>query len=136
MRWIAAGVTLALAACQPAPSEPSVTDADYRPPLGQNTVGAAYFKVRSPQADRIVGVSSPDAASIEMHATVDEGGMSRMERLDGLDLPAGEVVAFEPGGRHLMVFSPRPLAAGAALKVTIELQSGALIDADFPAADR
>lgn len=113
-----------LAACGQGGSSLTVTDAKYRPPLGATGIGVAYFSVRSETADRIIGVSSPEAASIEMHGSVSNGVQTVMKRMESVDLPAGKTVTFGPKGMHLMVFGPKPLAEGATFPIQIELQSG------------
>jgi periplasmic copper chaperone A len=40
---------------------------------------------------------------VELHQTVDEDGMTRMRRVDGIDVQADESVRLEPGGLHLML---------------------------------
>lgn len=126
MRSILAIAVLAagLGACQP--KEPLViSGAEFRPPLGSSTVGAAYFTIRSAKPDRIIAVTSPQADSVEIHASVTEGGRASMQRLETVDLPAGKLVEFAPGGMHLMVFSPHLAVGETAIPITIELQSGA-----------
>lgn len=114
---------LVLSACAQAGGV-SVTSAEFHPPLGSSGIGAAYFSIRSDKADRIVAVSSSEADDIEIHASVTEGSSVHMERRETVDLPAGKTVAFAPGGLHLMVFSPRPIAAETTFPITIELESG------------
>ena len=126
MRVFFAAVALlaGLAACQPA--EPvTVADAVFQPPLGSSGIGAAYFSITSVAADRIVSVSSSEADSIEIHASVTKDGRASMQRLETVELPAGKKVEFAPGGMHLMVFSPHQEAGQTAFPITIELQSGA-----------
>jgi copper(I)-binding protein len=50
-----------------------------------------------------------------------------MEKLESVELPAGKPVAFEPGGLHIMVFQPQPVAAaeGATFPLEFTLESGA-----------
>lgn len=120
------GAVLSLAACGPQKAEAplSVEHTQFTPPLGATGIGAAYFTIRSAKADRIVAVSSPAADKIEIHASVTKGTSVSMQRLETVELPAGKTVKFEPGGMHLMVFSPRSEAAARAFPITIELQSG------------
>jgi copper(I)-binding protein len=120
------GAAISLAACGPqAPLAPlSIEHAEFRPPLGSSGIGAGYFTIRSEKADRIVAVSSSLADAVEIHASVTNGDRVTMQRLETLDLPAGKTVRFEPGGMHLMVFSPRGEASARAFPITIELQSG------------
>jgi len=112
-----------LAACAPAESL-AISDAEFHPPLGSSGIGAAYFTIRSVEADRIVAVTSTEADSIEIHASVTKDGQASMTRLETVDLPAGKAVRLEPGGMHLMVFSPRLTDSEMTFPITIELQSG------------
>lgn len=126
MKHVLTGAALAigLAACQPKESL-VVAGAEYRPPLGATDIGVAYFTITSAKADRIVAVGSPEADSVEIHASVINNGRSSMQRLESVGLPAGKPVEFTPGGMHLMVFSPHPVPGDTAFPITIELQSGA-----------
>lgn len=121
--FAAAALAAGLAACAPAESL-VIRDAEFHPPLGSSGIGAGYFTIRSVKTDRIVAVTSPEAASIEIHASVTTNGQASMKRLEAVELPAGETVRFEPGGMHLMVFSPRRDGLKTAFPITIELQSG------------
>jgi copper(I)-binding protein len=109
----------------------AIEDAQFRPPLGSTGIGVGYFTIRSAKADRIVSITSPEADSIEIHASVTEGGNVSMQRLEGVDLPAGQTVRFESNGMHLMVFSPRISGEALTFPITIELQSGAKQTAPF-----
>jgi copper(I)-binding protein len=116
-------MAFSLAAC--GPQQPlAIEHAQFNPPLGSTGIGAAYFTIRSAQADRIVAVSSSLADAVEIHASVTKGNRVSMQRLETVELPAGQTVRFEPGGMHLMVFSPRSEASAKAFPITIELQSG------------
>ncbi|RYG33160.1 MAG: copper chaperone PCu(A)C [Burkholderiales bacterium] len=122
---IALGLTACgLAACGQGAAPLQVTEATYRAPLGSTGIGVAYLSVTSPSADRIVGVSSPQADRVEMHASVMSGDQVSMKQLQEVVLPAGKPVEFAPGGMHLMVFGPKPLAEGATFPIQIELESG------------
>jgi copper(I)-binding protein len=121
--FVAIALAVGLASCQPA--EPLVVSgAEFRPPLGSSGIGAGYFTITSATSDRIVAVTSDEADSIEIHASVTVDNRSSMKRLETVELPAGKAVQFAPGGMHLMVFSPRRGRDETALSITIELQSG------------
>lgn len=129
LRFLSAPIAIAcafmLAGCGGTMAGLSVDDAVYRPPLVDGGVGVAYFSITSTIDDRIVGVSSPDAASVEIHASSESaGGVVSMQRVDSVELQAGKRITFEPGGLHLMVFSPRPLQANATFPIQIMLESG------------
>ena len=78
-------------------------------------VGVGYLVLvnESAKADELIGASSPLAAQVEIHVTREEGGMTRMRRVERVPLPPGTTVRFAPGGTHLMLTGlKRPLAAG------------------------
>lgn len=86
-------------------SAPQVRDARVvLPPPGVG-MAAGYFEVFNPSSKplRLIGVSSADFQSVEMHETVTEQGVSRMREIKEVEIPAGGSVRFEPGGRHLML---------------------------------
>ena len=60
--------------------------------------------------------------------------MAGMEQRPDIALPAGKTVKFEPGGLHLMVIAPQPLAAGATFPIQIELESGSVQTIAFAGA--
>ena len=96
MKNLAGSVLFAflLAACSGQPASLTVAGATYRAPLVDGAPGVAYFSITSAADDRIVGISSPDAQAIEIHASSSEGGISRMEKRDTIELPAGKTVTF------------------------------------------
>lgn len=124
MKRLIAVIALGLAACGQGAAPLTVENTQYRAPLGASGIGVAYFSITSPEADRIIGVSSPQADHIEMHTSVSEGDQMSMKRLHEVELPAGKPVVFGPNGMHLMVFAPKPLAEGATFPIQIDLQSG------------
>ncbi|MET4896315.1 copper chaperone PCu(A)C [Sphingomonadaceae bacterium jetA1] len=65
---------------------------------------AAYFIVHGgPKPVKLISVGSDVAITTEMH----EGGMA-MRRVDSVPIPAGGTVAFQPGGRHVMLYDMNP----------------------------
>ena len=84
--------------------------------------------------DRITGVSSPQAKAVEIHESTSSGDMAGMDRLDGVDLPAGKTVTFGPGGLHLMVIAPEIASANATFPIQIALESGRVETISFAGA--
>jgi hypothetical protein len=126
---------LALAACTPPAGEAiKIEHAVFAPPIGVSGVGAGYFTLQNNgPADELLSASSPAASAIEFHETVMEGGMMSMRRLEKVDLPAGGIVAFAPGGRHLMLFGVKPdLAAGSSVIVTLTFAKAGARPFTFP----
>lgn len=124
MKRLIAAAALLLAACGQGGAQLTVEKPEYRAPLGASGIGVAYFSVVSGTEDRIIGVSSPEADRVEMHASVTEGTQTSMKRQQTVPLPAGKPVVFGPNGLHLMVFAPKPLQPGATFPIQIELESG------------
>jgi copper(I)-binding protein len=124
MRILIAGLALLLAACGGTTTSLTVDGATYRAPLTDGGLGVAYFSITSSTADRITGVSSPQAERVEIHNSVSKDGLATMEEAEFVELPAGQTVAFAPRGLHLMIFSPQPVEPGATFPIQIAFQSG------------
>lgn len=69
---------------------------------------------RSGVDDQVVSASASIGKKAEIHRSkVDDEGRATMDMLSSLDVPAGQDVAFEPGGLHVMITGiAEPLAAG------------------------
>ncbi|MBF6601470.1 MAG: copper chaperone PCu(A)C [Sphingorhabdus sp.] len=66
---------------------------------------AGYFTVRGgPEDVTLVAVTADDSMRLEMHETVEEDGVSKMQAVEKVAIPAGGTVKFEPGGKHLMIW--------------------------------
>lgn len=105
-------------------SAPRINDAWVRLPAAPGRPAAGYFTLTGGARDeRLVAASSPLAERIELHATVTEGGVSRMVPLAGVDLPAAGEVRFVPRGNHLMLYGLKPDAAGG-VPLTLRFASG------------
>lgn len=119
---------LALAACGPATGDDvRFSDAWMRAAPPTANVLAGYFVVENPgEAPRsVTGVTSPVAARVEIHETVEIDGLARMRSLETIDIPPGERVALEPGGMHLMFMGPvRVPAAGETVSVVLVFADG------------
>lgn len=78
-------------------------------------VAAVYLVIdnQSTKSDRLLKLRSPVAASAEVHRSSVEDGIARMRPVTVLHVGAGERIAFEPGGLHVMLMGLRkPLIAG------------------------
>lgn len=94
--------------------------------------GAAYVTIENTGAvaDRLVGVGSPRAETVELHTMAMEGDIMRMRRIDGLDLPPGAKVAMQPGdGPHVMLIGLKGgLGAGESFPLTLEFAKAGKIE--------
>lgn len=69
---------------------------------------AAYMTLvnDSDQPLVLTGVASPTFRNAEYHRMSFEGERMRMEQVDALTVPANGQLALEPGGYHIMLFTP------------------------------
>jgi copper(I)-binding protein len=113
-RLLIPAALLTLTACNPtpAPEGPAVvttTDALCRPTPNGRAMTGCYLTLTASRDDRLVAVAN--------------GMMSMAELPDGLPLPAGEAVALQPGGNHIMLMAlKQPLAEGEMVSLTLTFE--------------
>ncbi|MBI1187797.1 MAG: copper chaperone PCu(A)C [Alphaproteobacteria bacterium] len=105
------------------------------PPANGSDVTAGYLTLRNvgDTPDRLIGVSVVGAARVEIHETVElDGGVMRMQRIEGgVPIPAGGMVTFAPGGRHLMVIGiAETLREGDALPLVLEFARAGRVEVE------
>jgi periplasmic copper chaperone A len=111
-----------------------VTDAYVQfSPVRENP-SAAYFTIKGgPQDVSLIGVSTEVAIRTEMHETMSGGGMASMKPITNVPVPAGSEVKFEPGGKHVMLWSINPgLQPPKRITLTFAFSNGERIQADAP----
>jgi periplasmic copper chaperone A len=102
---------------------------------------SAYFTlVGGARDNRLMQISSRQVGKIELHESMTMGNpvasaggaMMTMTALDGgVLVPAGKTVAFEPGGKHAMLFDINPkIGPGTTMKLRFTYSSGRLIEVD------
>lgn len=121
-------------AAPPAACAPVVRDAWVRmtPTM---PMGAGYFvlenRCRAPAA--VVGADSPDFRDVGMHETRVDGGVSRMRALPRVEIAPGARVAFEPGGRHVMLMGAKhPIAVDGRVRIELRMADGRRLAVDAP----
>jgi copper(I)-binding protein len=106
--------------------------------------GAVYLQITAPGGDRLIGVSVDPAvaAMAQIHETVmaegeAEGmGAMTMQEVGSIDLPAGETVALEPGGFHVMLMQlAAPLETGQAFEITLTFEKAGTRTIEVPVLD-
>lgn len=88
---------------------------------------AAYMAITNEgeEAVRLVAVSTPIAKRAELHTTRIADGVMKMRPLEAIDIPPGETVRLEPGGRHVMLLGLRqPLGPGERIGLTLRFADG------------
>jgi periplasmic copper chaperone A len=71
-------------------------------------INAGYFKIenRSTMPVSLLAISSPAFGEIEIHRSLEEGQLSKMQYIESIDILPGEKYDFSPGSYHLMLFDP------------------------------
>ena len=99
-------------------------------PPGART-GGAYLTIRNAgtEADRLLRVSSPAAATVELHSMTMDGNVMRMRAIAALDIPAGATVTLGSSAYHVMLIDlARPLAAGSTVPLTLTFEKSGTLD--------
>lgn len=102
------GVTL-LAACGGPSDAPLVaSNVELTKPLPGMNMSAGYLTLRNTSDDaiEITHITSPQFESVEMHESIVENDISRMERLSTIRIQPGQSILFERGGKHIMLMKP------------------------------
>jgi copper(I)-binding protein len=84
--------------------------------------------------NRLIGATSDAAAAIEIHETVDSGGVMLMRRLaGGLEMLAGATVALQPGGYHIMLIGlTGDLVQGETFELALEFETAGTVELEVP----
>ncbi|AQR75807.1 hypothetical protein BXU08_09770 [Sphingomonas sp. LM7] len=116
---------LLLAGCGQ-PAELRADGAWVRLPAVTGRPGAAYFTLHGgATADTLLAAATPAALRAELHETVTTQGVKAMRPTSDVAVPAGGTVAFEPGGRHVMLFDLGPnVKSGTRVPLALAFASG------------
>jgi periplasmic copper chaperone A len=98
-----------------------VREAWARASAGASSTGAAYVTLMGgAQADSLVAVSTPVAATAEVHETIDDSGVMKMRPAGPIPIPSGQMVTFAPGATHIMLMGlKQKLVAGQSFPLTL-----------------
>jgi periplasmic copper chaperone A len=91
------------------------------------TVGGVFLTLTDNGADdALVSASSPVAAAVELHETVNDNGVMKMKPVESLKLAHGQSVALQPGQYHLMAMGlTRQLKPGDMFPLTLNFAHAA-----------
>jgi len=113
--------------------EISVSDPYVVPPFPGRDVAAGFFGLSNTGGnDRLVSASSPDSRAIEIHTHIEDDGVMRMRRIEGVAIGAGETVNFEQGGYHLMLFGVTLKEGQEVIDVTLNYETAAPVTLTVP----
>jgi copper(I)-binding protein len=104
----------------------AVGDAWARATVPQQKSAGVFMTVRSGSPATLVAVSTPAAASAELHEMRMQGQMMSMHQVAAIALPARQEVRFGPGGYHVMLFGlKQQLKAGDTVPLTLVVEDAA-----------
>lgn len=99
---------------------------------GTNGIGYMTLSNHGKSADALVSVDSPLAAKVEVHRSSMAGGVMSMQRQGRVDIAAGGMATFGPGGYHLMLIGlTKTLKVGDEVPATLNFASGRHLKVGF-----
>ena len=94
-------------------------------------VGAVYFVVHNQgdSADHLVQVTSPVATKSEMHTSIVQDNVMKMEKLHSVPIISNQPTVFKPGGHHVMLMGLNaPLVEGDTFPLTLIFEESGPIE--------
>jgi periplasmic copper chaperone A len=121
----------------PALAQPPISATDpwvrAAPPRVPMNAGYMTLENTTRRPVSLTAVESPQFARIEMHRSFVEDGVSRMEAVEAIEVPARGSVSLEPGGLHLMLLRPHdPVRDGDRVTLTLTFDNGWTLDIEAP----
>lgn len=100
----------------------------------EGSPAVAYFTLHGgADAATLISVTSPTTIKTELHESMTSGGISSMAPIKDLALPAKADIAFQPGGKHVMLFSVNPgVKPGATMPLIFTFSNNLRIQYDAP----
>jgi len=103
------------------------------PPGTANTGAFLHIHNRGDQGDELIGASSPIARTVELHNVRMNDGMMQMYPVEGIEIPANEMVELKPGSFHIMLIGlnafPQP---GDMVEITLTYRHSGSVTLMFP----
>lgn len=99
-------ICLVFSACSKETLPPLVaSDVVITTPMPGKSMSAGYLSITNNTSDTVTisHVESTEFESVEIHESVLEDGIAKMQRLGELTIPAKSTIKLEPGGKHLML---------------------------------
>jgi copper(I)-binding protein len=103
------------------------------PPTAPTGGGYLSIKNTGTTPDRLMSVSSPAAATVQVHEMKMDGSVMRMREIDGpLEIKPGQTVTLAPGGLHLMMMGLKaPFKQGERVPVTLVFEKAGKVDVEL-----
>jgi copper(I)-binding protein len=97
--------------------------------------GAVYVTIanRGAEPDALLSATTDAAATVELHETVQEGGVMKMRPRPTFEVPGGGRLEMKPGGHHIMLLGlTRDLKPGDTVRVTVTFEKAGRLTVDAP----
>jgi copper(I)-binding protein len=108
----------------------TVSDAWVRSPVIIDQPGAAYLVIQNNGAaeDKLLSAESEAAKMVELHESMESGGMMSMAPVPNIPIPANGKVELKPGSFHMMLMGlTRPLKTGDKVQLTLNFEKAGKI---------
>ncbi len=100
-----------------------ISDAWARTTVPGGRVSAAYMRIRSPAAAKLVKVETPVSEHVELHNMTMQDGVMEMKAMDAIPIPANKPVELKPGGMHVMLLKvSKPINTGDTVPLTLTFE--------------
>lgn len=113
-----------------------IEDAWSRASIGTSRPGVAYMTLQNTGAEPalVTGLRTDLAMMPMIHATTtDAKGVTRMSHIEEVEIAAGEAVALEPGGLHVMLMDlQRPMVEGESYALSVIFADGTEATVEVP----
>lgn len=106
-------------------------------PEGQKT-SAAFMTLHNAddKAHTLVSVTSNAAKHVQLHTTIEENGLARMQHVPRLDIPVHESIELKPGQFHIMLMGlNETLVAGETVVLTLNFDDDSHLEVEAPVRD-
>jgi len=88
------------------------------------------------QTDRLIAAEG-DYPRIEIHESIMEGDVAKMQEVEGLEIPPGGTITLMPGGMHVMFMGLKaPFVLGETVDVTLVFENAGRVDISFNIEER
>lgn len=117
---LAAATTLIAAVARAQAPTITVTAPWARATTPSAMAGGAFLTLLASAPDSLTGASSPVASMVQIHETVEQGGVMKMLPVAALKLNPGIKTELKPGGYHVMLMGlKQPLKQGESFPLTL-----------------
>jgi uncharacterized protein YcnI/copper(I)-binding protein len=112
----------------------TISGAVARASIGNSPTSAVYMTITTAGVpDRLVAVASPAAQAVELHRSLEEGGVAKMQPVESVPVAPDAPAELAPGGYHVMLIGLADrLEDGTTVPVTLTFENAGEITLDVP----